>query len=113
MRETVSISKSRHLTGKSFKEDSEETGSLPASAGEPLLWSSSRPSIGIIGFTTCPADFGLCVPVVIDWLCLLQVNLSWPGREIKAYTYRRLLAEDEKKILCLFTSLGQFQAERG
>ncbi|XP_076990629.1 uncharacterized protein LOC143660985 isoform X3 [Tamandua tetradactyla] len=47
---------------KHFKEDSEETGSLSASAREPLLWSSYRPSIGIVSFIACPEDFGLCVP---------------------------------------------------
>ncbi|XP_076981114.1 testican-2 isoform X2 [Tamandua tetradactyla] len=40
------------------------TTSMRPSAGEPLLWSLSRPSIGVISFTPCPVDFGLYVPMV-------------------------------------------------
>ncbi|XP_076991709.1 protein hinderin isoform X3 [Tamandua tetradactyla] len=62
---TMATSSFPHDTSrKPFKEDSEETVSLPASASEPLLWSSSRLSIGAFSFTACPMDVLLYVPTV-------------------------------------------------
>ncbi|XP_077022471.1 uncharacterized protein LOC143688451 isoform X1 [Tamandua tetradactyla] len=45
-------------------DSSDSAKELCGCQSNPLLWSSSRPSFRIIGFTACPVDFGLCIPTV-------------------------------------------------
>ncbi|XP_076990627.1 uncharacterized protein LOC143660985 isoform X1 [Tamandua tetradactyla] len=49
-------------TSKARDDGGWDRGGDSGNAREPLLWSSYRPSIGIVSFIACPEDFGLCVP---------------------------------------------------